>query len=196
MNALERVSRVAGHSLQRFTLELRPPGGKSSELSSLIAQFQRKAKQHGAQVIVEQVGADFRVSYDIEPPKAFELPGHDAAKENMRAMVARGELLSSSRFAEARGVTKQAVSKALGARRLFYIDVDGAQYFPAFYLDSTLERRQLEQVTKALGDLPGPSKLQFFLNGKGSLGNLTPLQALARGKYADVRATARGFVER
>ena len=29
-----------------------------------------------------------------------------------------------------------------------------------------------------------------------ALGNLTPLQALARGKYADVRATARGFAER
>jgi hypothetical protein len=37
--------------------------------------------------------------------------------------------------------------------------------------------------------------LQFFLNPRGSLSKRTPLQALARGQLADVKAAAEGFVQ-
>jgi hypothetical protein len=51
-------------------------------------------------------------------------------------------------------------------------------------------------VSKALSDLPGGSKLQFFMTPKGSLSGQTPLDAIANGHLAAVRNAARGFVER
>ena len=67
---------------------------------------------------------------------------------------------------------------------------------PDFFLDSRYERRQLEQVSKALGELPGASKLQFFTTRKASLMEQTPLDALARGQFSRVRTAAQGFAER
>lgn len=142
---------------------------------------------------VRQVDADLFVTYDVKGPESHVVGQLVAAKERMRDRVLRGELLDTGKFAEARGITRQAVSKAVQAKRLFYVEVEGAQHFPSFYLDSSIERRHLELVTRELGDLPGTSKLQFFLNAKGSLGGRTPLEALAEGRLDDVRATARGF---
>lgn len=110
-------------------------------------------------------------------------------------MVASGELLDSAAFADRIGWTRQALSKALAARRVFFVEHAGARYFPAFYADARYERRQLEAVTKILGDLPGGAKLQFFLNPRGSLNRATPLQALTRGQLAAVKAAAEGFVQ-
>ena len=50
-------------------------------------------------------------------------------------------------------------------------------------------------VTKLLGDLPGSSKLQFFLTLKGSLGGDTPLQAMAAGRVAKVKDVAADFAD-
>ena len=46
-----------------------------------------------------------------------------------------------------------------------------------------------------LGDLPGGSKLQFFVTRKGSLGGKTPLEALATGGLAKVKDVTSAFVE-
>lgn len=110
-------------------------------------------------------------------------------------MIRKRELLESAAFAARMGWTRQALSKALAARRVFFIEHQGARYFPALYADKRYDRRHLEAITKLLGDLPGGAKLQFFLNPRGSLGKRTPLQALERGHLADVKAAAEGFVQ-
>jgi hypothetical protein len=120
----------------------------------------------------------------------------EAARSNIRALIAEGELLPSARFAEQLGVTRQALSKAVVAERLFFLELGAERYFPAFFLDPIYERRQLEQISKCLGELPGASKLQFFSTQKASLGGQSPLQALAQGKFFKVKATATGFAER
>jgi hypothetical protein len=51
-------------------------------------------------------------------------------------------------------------------------------------------------VVRLLRDLDNFTKWQFFISGKGSLGGLTPLQALRQGKLRQVKVTAEGFVER
>jgi hypothetical protein len=76
------------------------------------------------------------------------------------------------------------------------VELKGNTYYPAFFLDPQYERRQLEAVSKVLGDLPGAAKLQFMLTPKGSLGSLTPLQALSKGKVGDVKIAAEGFLQR
>lgn len=119
-----------------------------------------------------------------------------AAEAAMSAMVKAQELVDPAAFVEHRKVTRQALSKALKAHRVFYVEVDGRRYFPSFFLDPRLERRQVEEVSKVLGELPGTSKLQFFTTGKGSLAGKTPIEALADGLYSRVRAAAQGFAER
>lgn len=110
-------------------------------------------------------------------------------------MVMKRELLEPAAFTALMGWSRQALSKALAAHRVFFVEHKGARYYPSFFADSRYERRQVEAVTKILGDLPGGAKLQFFLNPKASLSKQTPLQALARGKVAEVKAAAQGFAQ-
>ena len=113
-----------------------------------------------------------------------------------RKMVQEHALLDSASFIERRNVTRQALSKALSANRVFYVELDGHRYFPSFFADTQLQRKQVEEVSKALGELPGASKLQFFLTEKASLAGKAPIDALASGQYSRVRVAAQGFLER
>ena len=107
----------------------------------------------------------------------------------------QGRLLSSTEFASQMNWSRQALSKALASNRVFYVDFKGDRYVPAFYADPTYQRSQLEAVTKVLGDLPGGAKLEFFLNAKGSLGGVTPMEALAEGKLQKVKDIAAAFAD-
>ena len=119
----------------------------------------------------------------------------DGSESHLQEMIAKRELLDSAAFAKKLGWTAQALSKALAANRVFFVELGHTRYYPAFYADSRQERRHLETVTKLLGDLPGGAKLQFFLNPRGSLSKSTPLQALARGQLAAVTRAAEGFTQ-
>jgi hypothetical protein len=124
------------------------------------------------------------------------LQRREAARVSIHQIIQQGELVPSGEFVERLGVTRQALSKAVAAHRLFYVEIGGDRYFPAFFLDLTYDRHQLEQVSKALGELPGASKLQFFRGKKASLGGFSPLQALVKGEFTVVRNAAAGFAER
>ncbi|MET0964220.1 MAG: hypothetical protein ABWY05_15605 [Noviherbaspirillum sp.] len=110
--------------------------------------------------------------------------------------IANHELISSGELQLALGVKRQALSSAVKARRLFAIvGPSGENYYPAYYADPTLDRRTLEQVSKALGSLPAPSKHHFFTS-KSTMLQETPLDALRKGREAEVLAAAAGFAER
>ena len=105
-------------------------------------------------------------------------------------------LLSSTDMAERLPMTKQALSHALKARRIFTLrDEKGRQVYPAFFADRSLDRKQLEHVSKALGDLPGAAKWDFFMSPRLSLGKKTPLQALKKGKFDAVMTAANTFAD-
>jgi hypothetical protein len=114
----------------------------------------------------------------------------------MAKMVTDGLLVDPAAFVERLKVTRQALSKALKSHRVFYLEVGGERLYPDFFLDQRLERRQVELVSQSLGELPGASKLQFFMTKKASLEGQTPLEALARGQFSRVRMAAQGFAER
>jgi hypothetical protein len=120
----------------------------------------------------------------------------DQAGKFLSKLVSDGLLVEPAAFAKALHITRQALSKALSTQRVFFVEVGGQRYYPSFFTDPRYERRQLETVSKALGELPGASKLQFFLTKKASLEGMTPLDALAKGSYSRVRAAAQGFAER
>jgi deoxyribodipyrimidine photolyase-like uncharacterized protein len=71
------------------------------------------------------------------------------------------ELLDSSNFAKRLNWTRQALSKALRANRVFFLEARGDRYFPAFFTDPRHERRHLEAVSRMLGDVPGGGKWLF-----------------------------------
>lgn len=108
-----------------------------------------------------------------------------------------GQLIAAQELAQRLDVSTQAVSKALKSGRLFALDGSGGRLlYPAFYAEGQVSRRDLEAVTRALGEIPASSKWQFFTNPRASLDGLTPLEALQRGQRQAVMVSAAGFVER
>ena len=105
-------------------------------------------------------------------------------------------LLEAKVFAAQRGCPPESLPQACAAHRIFAVVIDEIPLYPAFYVDPRFDQRKLEAITKLLGDLAGGSKWQFFTSAKGSLGSVTPLQALLAGRYGDVRVAAPGFAER
>jgi hypothetical protein len=118
------------------------------------------------------------------------------AQQVRSELIASKALMPSAQMTEALGVTRQALNKALQANRIFTVEQSGENYYPAFFSDPELDRRKLEQVAKSLGEVGGWSKWQFFTTPKGSLGGLTPLDALKKGRYAAVLSAADAFSER
>lgn len=108
----------------------------------------------------------------------------------------KGELVSSHALAKAMAVTRQAISKAVKERRMFALaGVAGKMLYPAFYADPALNRSQMGKVSKELGQLPASSKWQFFTNPRVSLNGASPINALRKGKFAEVIAAAAAFRE-
>lgn len=105
-------------------------------------------------------------------------------------------LLDAKAFAARRGCAPEALPKACAAHRIFAVTIAGVPHYPAFYVDSRFDQKHLAAITKLLGGLSGGSKWQFFSGAKGSLGSITPLQALLAGRYKEVRVAAIGFSER
>jgi hypothetical protein len=146
--------------------------------------------------LVRQI-EDIRDKLSVESVEREYLTAqHKVASANMQRLIKTGQLVPASAFSEGLHFTRQALSKALGAKRVFFVEVAGSRFFPRFYLDSSFERKQVELISKSLGDLSGATKLQFFTTGKASLAGKTPLQALADGKFSDVRTAAVGFAQR
>lgn len=113
-----------------------------------------------------------------------------------QALVRAKKLLPAAAIWAGLGVTKQALSKAVASGRIFTVDVGPTTFYPAFYLDSSFDRKQLAKVTQTLGSLPGWSKWQFFTTQSDYLDGVTPLEALSRGMVDEVKKLALAFIER
>lgn len=110
--------------------------------------------------------------------------------------IEHGELITAAELGERLSMSKQAVSRAATTGRMFTLEGPaGKKVFPAFYSDPRLDRRVLERVSKELGQLPGPSKWQFFTTGKVSLDGKSPLEAISEGQVSRVLAAATAFRE-
>jgi hypothetical protein len=119
------------------------------------------------------------------------------AMARRQALHERGELLSSAQIRARLGITRQALSKAVSERRMFWVGGNkGAQWYPSFFADDMTDRRMLEQVSVALGDLPGAVKWQFFTTPKHSLDGRTPVDAVRAGALDRVLRTAGEVMER
>jgi hypothetical protein len=130
------------------------------------------------------------------PPRKARTSEHSRIGRSRSALVSSRQLVPSGEICRRLNITRQALNKALQSQRVFALDIGGEAHYPAFYADHRLDRRHIESVTKALGNIPGWSKWQFFTTPKGSLSKRTPLDALSHGQLDQVRAAARAFAER
>ena len=92
--------------------------------------------------------------------------------------------------------TADTFSKAVADGALFVVRRDGHTLYPSFFCDLTLDPRQLAVVSKLLTRVCGHARWLFFVSPKGSLAGMTPLEALRRGMFTQVKATAQGYAER
>jgi hypothetical protein len=161
----------------------------SQALGSEQGRSRRKAKQ------TAPAGESRRSGREAKQLEKLALAGTDSVRAGMLKMVQRQELLPSSEFAERMNWSKQALSKALTSGRVFYADVNGERYYPAFFLEDRYGRRQVQTVSKALGTLPGATKLLYLQTPKASLAGMTPLEALAKGRVGQARAAAEAFAQ-
>ena len=142
-------------------------------------------------------GADASGQAHDEPMHDAPLSSSERAYAQRRALVEKGELLSSADLIARVDITRQALSNRLAAGNIFYVDGGrNERYYPAFFADASLDTKAVRKVTKALGDLPGASKWLFFTSPRDSLGGLTPLEVLAGTRPAPKPGYAVGELER
>ncbi|MEB2122847.1 hypothetical protein VDS34_06035 [Xanthomonas campestris pv. campestris] len=159
------------------------------ELGGALAELENTLKTLRGMVGKASVVLTKRALDQSEPPLPLVL-------DTTEAMILKRQLVKSDDFQNLMSWnSRQAVSKALDSQRIFYLEYNSQRYFPAFYADKKYERKHLDVITRILGDLPGGSKMQFFLTPKGSLGGATPLQALADGRFKKVKDIAAAFAE-
>lgn len=80
---------------------------------------------------------------------------------------------------------------------MFFVARDGQKLFPSFVVGKSKQcRRHLNEVTRLLGSVDGLAKWLFFTTPKGSLGAMTPLEALDGRRFAAVKRAAEGFAQR
>lgn len=191
---VDELSRQVGE-VRQFTRRMPHTKRQANSYARKLQKLESRIHQLRTEIVPDEPG--------VAPPPVVRRsadapagqPAADAIRTRLVQMIQAGQLLASTDFLSRLGLTKQALSKAVGANRMFYIDFRGDRHFPAFYVDPMYSRAQLETVTKLLGDLPGGAKLQFFMTRKGSLAGLTPLEAIAQGKLAKVKDVAAAFAD-
>ena len=145
-----------------------------------------------------EVGASIKDSSATAPQTTDDFMAglRQQEKEQREKDIAAKKILPGAELRARLGVSPQALSAALKAKRIFVMQgPSGGYYYPAFFADTKYDRRVLEKVCKALGNLPAGSKWDFFTLPKISLGNKTPLESLAKGNLDAVLVVAAGFLE-
>ena len=156
---------------------------------------------------LEEAAKDLLSHSKVEPPSA---PGRDALVSTRDFMadlllqetaqrtrdIDNGLLVPGVTLAARLKMSPQGLHHARKTRRMFALQgPSGELVYPAFFADPRQDRKRLEAVSKVLGDMPGAAKWDFFMSLRLSLGNKTPLDALAKGKVAAVMVAAQSFAE-
>lgn len=111
----------------------------------------------------------------------------------LKQCLAKGELLLEDSLIQRLGWNHQQLEVAIASHRIFFLECGSTKCFPEFFSAASYQRRQVQLISEALGSVGSGAKWQFFSTPKGSLGGLTPLQALSLGKFRAVERTARAF---
>jgi hypothetical protein len=163
--------------------ELAAARAEDVKVAGILRRARTRPVESDANPDVARRSAEFMTNMRLGSERAL------ARRIQSRELVTKGDLVAmlSGR--------RRWVNAALRAGRLFSLTgPSGIEYFPAFVADDSYELKALGRVTKALQGIPGASKYFFFTTISNRLG-MTPLEALAHGRTADVVVCAVGFAE-
>lgn len=116
----------------------------------------------------------------------------EQANNYRQRLVDSSELVQASRLA----LSSSDIEELQNAGRLFDIQHDGVAFYPAFFNDPSLDKKELGDMCQILQPLSGSAKWQFFTRPKNSLAGKTPLDALRDGEVSKVERAALGFLMR
>jgi len=163
--------------------------------TQFLAVFNKKLKAPTAKAAIVAAATLYRLANRLlgQDTTGIMIQAKADALSARRKELENKAIIPSGELTEKLGITRQALNKAVQANRIFCVEVGGENYYPAFYGDPDLERRQAEKTAKALGNLLGWQKWQFFTTPKASLDGLTPIEALKKGQVERVIKAAYGF---
>jgi hypothetical protein len=110
-------------------------------------------------------------------------------------LIADKTLIPAKDFLALKGLSAHDADQSTRDHRLFRYEHEGSLFYLAVFADPRLPASRLASVCQILGGLPAGSQLQFFINARGSLGGIAPIEALSRGMLREVENAARGFAE-
>ncbi|WP_160110406.1 hypothetical protein [Caballeronia arvi] len=114
--------------------------------------------------------------------------------QHYRDMLTNGTLLSEEAFRAQLGVSKKRLAAMVGDGRVFALDVEGHQAFPAFLSDTRLKLKRLWKVSRILVPAPPALRLDLLTRQCGALGDEVPLELLANDKaFRKLLRFARGW---
>jgi hypothetical protein len=116
------------------------------------------------------------------------------ALQARRTMVRNGELLSADELCRRRGISSGRLARMLESGSVFSVEVDGVEYYPALLADPAYNSRRLAALCRILWPVEPMSRLGFLTTRRGSLGDMTPLEAMQTGAgYRRVREVAKAW---
>lgn len=183
----------AFHLFEAAQAELRQLVKKAPDLEELV--IEGRVSLERILKAVEMLEPIYKPVKDLSRKNEILELAKKQSQEFKAKLVEKKLVASSGEICDALGFTRQSLNKAVQENRMFYLKQGHRRLYPVFYADSRLSRPVLEDITRALRDLDGAQKCQFFTMPKGSLSGKTPLEALQAGLVGQVFTAARGFVE-
>ncbi|HEY6437465.1 MAG TPA: hypothetical protein VIY47_12815 [Ignavibacteriaceae bacterium] len=105
------------------------------------------------------------------------------------------DFISAEVLKEHLGCTDQFLDKELESCHIFFIQNGIKIVYPKFFIDPTLKRQDLNKICKILKNESSVSKWLFLTNRRGSLGGVSPIDALRENKFKAVKEAALGHIE-
>jgi hypothetical protein len=104
-----------------------------------------------------------------------------------------GSLLSSTRLAQAWGISRQGLAEAVARHELFLLKISGRLWAPAVFEE--LSRDAVKAVCSTMPAADPESQFFFWACPHGALGRKTAAQAIQAGRLARVVEIAQGLAE-
>lgn len=114
-------------------------------------------------------------------------------QEAVARWIEEGTLMASAEFAQAWGISRQALDQAVERGELFSMKLGNKRFYPRELL--RLDRPTVARVCKALGDASAAEKLVFWLRRHGGLGGVSAVEAAVGGKVDRVARLAKAWAE-
>ncbi|CAB3974540.1 hypothetical protein BLA3211_08060 [Burkholderia aenigmatica] len=101
-----------------------------------------------------------------------------AARQELRRKVQVRELMEATPFAKRLGISLLRLARLESSGSVFSVDIDGTPHYPALLASHDYEPRRLRKICRIIYPAPASARWHFLTTRWGSLGGLSPLEAM------------------